>query len=578
MKILGIHEGHLSTACLLEDGQILALASEERFNKKKNCGGFPGLTVEWLLKYTKTDPKDIDFVALSGLIEPTVEIAEPSVRRSLFFKFAKLLPARLAGAALWVKPYLAAFRPFRNFSGAQEFMAAAGIPAKKLRVTEHHQAHAASSYFSSGLGRGGEKTLVITLDGSGDGLGGTVSIAVDGRLERIASLPSFHAPGELYTRTTMHLGMRPWDHEYKVMGMAPYGQGPGGERAYEKFKGYLKLSDDGLRIINTASFGPALLDMINNDFKNIRFDYIAWGLQKRFEEVVLGFVKAWLKKTGLRRVCFGGGCFMNVKLNMLIDQLPEVDKSFFMPSGGDESLAFGAAYLTYMDENLRNGKAFAPIEPMKNLYLGPDYSEEEVLASLNAFKAQGLIEYEKVASVEEKTAELVAKDCIVALFSGRMEWGARALGNRSIIANASNPKNLNKLNKAIKMRDFWMPFAPSMLADRQHDYIDNPKKSEAKFMVLAFPSLPAASRDIISALHPMDLSCRPQLVDETTNPKYCKILKSYEKLTGMGAFLNTSFNLHGDPIVNTPEDAVRTLLNSQLDYVVMENYLVWRKK
>jgi carbamoyltransferase len=128
------------------------------------------------------------------------------------------------------------------------------------------------------------------------------------------------------------------------------------------------------------------------------------------------------------------------------------------------------------------------------------------------------------------------------------------------------------------MRDFWMPFAPSMLAERQHDYIDNPKNSKAGFMILAFPSLPAASKDIISALHPMDLTCRPQLVDEKTNPKYCKILKSYEKLTGMGAFLNTSFNLHGDPIVNTPEDAVRTLLNSQLDYVVMENYLVWRKK
>ncbi|MCM2266175.1 MAG: hypothetical protein NDI60_00215 [Elusimicrobiales bacterium] len=572
MKILGIHEGHLATACLFEDGKLLGMASEERFNKRKNCGGFPWLTIEWLLASTKTDPRDIDLVALAGIVQPTSEIAEPSVRRGVFFSLVRHLPAMVMGSRLWVAPYMKFFSKFRDFSESDKFFAKYGISKDKLRVVEHHPAHVAAAYFASGFRADGQKSLVITLDGSGDGLGGSVSIAEGDKLERVFSLPSFHAPGELYTRATMHLGMRPWDHEYKVMGLAPYGHGAGGEKAYQLFRRYMTLSDDGLSIINKASFGPALLQRINRDFANLRFDYVAWGLQKHFEELVLGFVKAWIKKTGISRVACGGGCFMNVKLNMLITQQPEVSDAFFMPSGGDESLAAGAAFLTYL---AAGGKA--PIEPFENTYFGPTYSEQEIETVLADYKKRGLIEYERVEAVEERIAELVAKDNIVATFFGRMEWGARALGNRSIIANAANPGNLNKLNRAIKMRDFWMPFAPSMLAERQADYVDNPRNFKAKFMILAFPSREKAQKDIVSALHPMDLSCRPQLVEEKTNPRYYRILKNYERLTGMGAFLNTSFNLHGDPIVNTPDDAVRTLLNSHLDHVILENYIARRK-
>lgn len=575
MKILGIHEGHLATACLLEDGQLLALASEERFTRNKNCGGFPWLTIEWLLKYTKTDPGDIDYVVLSGLVEPTVEIAEPSARRAIFFKLAGLFPPSVIGSRLWVVPYMSIFKRLRSFKNAFDFLTRNGIPRDKLMVVEHHHAHASAAYFASGLKDDNRKTLIITLDGSGDGLGGTVNIGIGNKIERIFSLPSFHAPGELYTRVTMHLGMRPWDHEYKVMGLAPYGAGPGGEMAYRKFKEYMMLSEDKKSIINNASFGPALLNKINNNFKNIRFDYIAWGLQKRFEEVVLGFVQTWIKETGIKRVCFGGGCFMNVKLNMLITQLPDVEEVFFLPSAGDESLAFGSAFTAYIQKNVSPAK---PILPLNNLYFGPAYNEDEILQTLEPYKRKNLINFEKTENMEEVIAELVAKDNIVAIFSNRMEWGARALGNRSIIANACNLKNVNKLNKAIKMRDFWMPFAPSILKESQHDYIENPKDIEAKFMILAFPSKRKAWNDIIASLHPMDLTCRPQVVDEKTNPRYYKILKNFENLTGIGAFLNTSFNLHGDPIVCSPEDAIYTLLNSQLDYLALENYLVWREK
>jgi carbamoyltransferase len=218
------------------------------------------------------------------------------------------------------------------------------------------------------------------------------------------------------------------------------------------------------------------------------------------------------------------------------------------------------------------GKRFDP-EPLGALYLGPTCSNEEVESALKTY--EGRLRWQKCEDIERQTAEMLAANLLVGRMSGRMEFGARALGNRSILARADSLNNVRRINAAIKMRDFWMPFAPALLWERRHDYIVNPKESPAPYMVLAFPSTPLAEKELIAALHPFDLSCRPQLVDPDFNPKFHRLLKSYEKMTGSGGVLNTSFNLHGEPIVCRPTDAIETYLQSDLDALTIEDYLIW---
>ena len=288
------------------------------------------------------------------------------------------------------------------------------------------------------------------------------------------------------------------------------------------------------------------------------------------------FVLNWVAKTGIRRLVLGGGMFMNVKFNMLLLERPEIDEIFFMPSGGDESVAIGAAYHAMLEKH-RNGGAgngVSPIQPIGPLYLGHELTEDEIRRALVSYGSR--IGFEKCEDIDRRTAGLLAGDRIVGRVRGRMEWGARALGNRSIVASPRNLETVRKINAAIKMRDFWMPFAPSILWERRHDYLVNPRDFDAPYMIVAFDSTELARRELAAGLHPFDLTCRPQLVRKDWNPSYHRMIREFEKLTGIGGVLNTSFNLHGDPIVMNAEDAISTLLNSGLDYITLEDYLVWR--
>ena len=300
------------------------------------------------------------------------------------------------------------------------------------------------------------------------------------------------------------------------------------------------------------------------------FDSVSAGVQLLHEEIVVDLVRNWVRKTGIGRIAAAGGCFMNVKANMLIMNLDEVEDFFVMPSGGDESCAIGAALQVYADS-----KPEQPIEPLHNLYWGGEFTNDEVEEQLRQFSDK--IEFEKQDDIERKGAELLADHKILARLDGRCEWGARALGNRSIIANASRLDNLRKLNAAIKMRDFWMPFAPSIKWERRKDYAVFNKDIDVHHMTIAFESTDLAKEHIPAALHPYDRTMRPQFVKKEHNPGYHKLISEYEKITGMGGILNTSFNLHGWPIVNTPKDAVETLLKSDLDYVLINDFLVSKK-
>ncbi len=572
MRVLGIHDGHTSTACLLQDGVIIGAISEERLTHVKGQGGFPVKSVEKLLCMHGLTAADIDKIALVGYLPPLTSISEYSHGRQKYFPMLiKYCPVDPRNLIKWYVTHTLKQRLKQPSLIAN--LAASGFPLEKVELVEHHQSHASTAYYLSQFHQMKEKTLVVTLDGSGDGLSGTFSLVDENcNWERLHTLSTFDSLGMIYSRVTQYLAMKPWEHEYKLMGMAPYASENDALRVYRILGNYIRLSDDGLSLVNpNRLWGNSVLDKMFTDFRGHRFDAVAAGVQLLHEKLVTQLLRNWLQKTGLGNIAVAGGCFMNVKANKLLLELPEVKDAFIMPSSGDESCAIGAALWCYT----RNNKPENPgVCELADLYWGPDFSEEEIVEALE--NERGRVAYRLVQNIEIESAKMLAEHKIIGRLNGRMEWGARALGNRSILANPSRPQNLQKLNTAIKMRDFWMPFAPSILWERRKDYAVWTRDVRAYYMTLAYESTAKAREHLIAALHPYDFTMRPQFVTRENNPSYHTLISEFEKLTGIGGVLNTSFNLHGLPIVYDPEDAIRTLLSSHLDYITINDYLVWK--
>jgi carbamoyltransferase len=574
MRILGIHDGHNATAGLYDDGKLVAMASEERFSRRKNQSGFPALTVQWLLDEHGLKGSDIDLVGVPGLVTPMQEFGQQTGWYGIASTLSKLVPASIMGSHALRRSYLAV-RKARE--GRQQRLAdhlrPLGIDGTKVRLLEHHSCHAHAAYWLDPRRRH-TPTLVVTLDNTGDGLCGTVSIATgSGEFRRLTATPSLHSVGMVYTAITRYLGLKAVEDEHKVMGLAPYARGSQADRVYEILRRHMTLSPDGLAIVNrTGLWEDAYVKAFQRELAPFRFDHIAGGVQRLLEELVVAYLKAWSRHTGIRKLALGGGVFMNVKLNMLVEAADEFEEPFFLPSCGDESIAAGAALICAWDNRRAHGLEFEP-EPLGPLYLGPASSNQSVERALAPY--QGRLQWRRVDDMETRSAQLLAANLLIGRMAGRMEFGARALGNRSILARADSLNNVRRINAAIKMRDFWMPFAPAILWERRHDYAVNPRDTPAPYMILAFPSTPLAEKELLAALHPFDLSCRPALIEADFNPRFHRLLKEYEKITGCGGVLNTSFNLHGDPIVCTPTEAIETYLQSDLDVLTIEDYLVW---
>ena len=297
------------------------------------------------------------------------------------------------------------------------------------------------------------------------------------------------------------------------------------------------------------------------------------------EEKVIEWVKAWINKSGVDELAVAGGVFMNVKLNQKILELTEVNSLFVVPSGADESTAVGAAAFGYL--KLCEQRGITPkFRPSDNLYLGNSYSQNQVEEFLKEGKYFDKFNIENLPdddAIEKRVAALLAKDNVVARFKGRTEFGARALGNRSILASPKSRETVKQINEMIKNRDFWMPFAASVLSEDQDRYLLNPKKMTAPFMGITFDTTALAHEHLSAAMHPYDQTCRPQIVTKDANPSYHALISEFKNLTGIGAVLNTSFNLHGQPNVESPKDAIETLSNSGLQYLALENFLISKK-
>jgi len=436
---------------------------------------------------------------------------------------------------------------------------------------EHHTCHAASAYFGSGSHSG---TVLLTCDGEGDGVCATVGVGKGKEIERLAETPSDNSLGNLYSRVTFLLGMKPLDHEYKVMGLAPYADRSGVDESFEILRQFVRRSrKHPLQFENTRKVPSQFYyDILSRELANHRFDWIAGAIQKLTEELMLEWAKVAIETTGLSKIACSGGVFMNVKTNMRL--MEDLDHSglVIFPSCGDESAAIGAAYFV---ASQGSSDRISPIGP---LYLGPEYGEEDVKKTLDKTELTQGYRIEQYSDIEGMIGELLAKGAVVARMKGRMEWGARALGNRSILANPSNLDVVRKINRMIKMRDFWMPFAPTLMDSSQGRYLLNPKSQPAPYMILAFRTVEESRRQITAALHQYDFTARPQILEESWNPDYYRILRLFEEKTGIGGVLNTSFNLHGEPIVCSVEDAIDTMRRSELENLTLGDYLITKRR
>ena len=588
MNILGVMVGANSTAALLQDGRLIAVVSEERFRREKNVGVYPSKSVEYCLREASLSPVDLDIVVFDSIsfdyrhwvlnrngsftvqdwVREQNEYWKPTIYDKKEIDYFDIFKDKLIAEHYTpeiIENYIKPQKDIRPALVANHL----GNGIINFQNVLHRESHHYYGYYLSPFRE--NRILSFVIEGWGDGANASVAMFEKGIYKELYKT-SLCNIGRLYRYMTLLLGMIPNEHEYKVMGLAAYNSS----------------CDEVIEILNKTLYVDDIefkyhekpIDhyfWFKKKFEGIRFDVIAAGLQKYIESLICEWISNWIRKTGVNKIVISGGVAMNIKAMMKVSKLDEVQDMFVAGNGSDESTAVGACFRTYVHDCIENNKEPNAVPVVNNLYFGPGYSISDIKNTLNKYAGDGRFKVKENVSSGE-TAKIIAKGNAVARFAGRMEFGARALGNRSILADPRNLKIIREINSQIKSRDFWMPFAPVIIKERENDYLENPKKIKSPYMTIGFETTELASKDLISGLHQGDLTARPQILEREANPDYYDIIKEFEKITGVGGLINTSFNLHGYPIVNTPDDALNVFLNSDLKYLLMENILVYEEE
>ncbi len=568
MKILGLAApfGHDASAALLIDGKVVAAAEEERFTRKKHARDQrPVLATRYCLAAAGITPADID------------SIAYPWSLRALREKRWEYLVRNL-----WNNPSRAYKKFFRNNKearGQQEFVRTtlreAGFPAQALAKVcwvEHHMAHAASAYYFSGF----KEAAVLSIDGGGEITSTLIASAAGGRIRKIKEIVAPDSLGNFYATMTDYLGFEREDGEYKVMGMAPFGD-PGRvnldhiigwqdrRRTYRCHDDYVWVKR-GLRSRMdkvyskkmVAEFGPER----EGDGLSAPYIHIAAATQKKLEDLTLKILETYLSDE-LRRhgnLVFAGGCALNVSLNRRLLEHPLIKNLWVQPAAHDSGGSVGAAAYAAAEAGER-------IEEMRHVFLGPAFTDAEIQ---KAAQEAGLAAA-PCADICETAAQLLKEGKVVGWFQGRMEWGPRALGNRSILGNPTQRGTNDRINAIIKFREKWRPFCPSILEEHAADILGSDHPSP--FMTFSFKMAEHWKERIPEAVH-VDGTCRPQLVSKSTNPKYHRLIELFRQKTGIPLVINTSLNRRGEPMVCSPQDAFVMFKESGLAYLAMGDFLV----
>jgi carbamoyltransferase len=592
MKILGVSAYyHDAAACLVIDGEIIAAAQEERFTRKKHDSNFPVNAMSYCLLEGKISSKDIDYVVFYD---------KP------FLKFERLLETYLAFAPrgfksfvtslpIWLKDKL--FQKMVIANALKDLWGKDVIWEEKLLFSEHHLSHAASAFFPSPF----ERAAVLTMDGVGEWTTTSLALGNGNKLSVIKEIHFPHSIGLLYSAMTYYTGFKVNSGEYKVMGLAPYG-----EPKYAKLiKDHLiDIKEDGSFALDMSYFNYCTgLTMTNDKFDALfggpprkqesmltqREMDLAASIQAVVEEVVIKLAKGVAKTTGEKNLCLAGGVALNCVANGKLLKEKVFEHLWIQPASGDAGGALGAALGAYHIMLNQARKVSDGIDAMKGSYLGPEFSQEEISDRLTSCGA--VFETLKEDELIERTAQSLANGNAVGWMNGRMEFGPRALGGRSIIADPRSPTMQKLLNLKVKYRESFRPFAPSILREDVAqwfemdddspymllvaDVVKNKRRhmTEEEQALFGIDKLNVPRSDIPSVTH-VDYSARVQTVHQETNPRYYALIKRFKELTGCPIIVNTSFNVRGEPIICTPEDAFRCFMGTELDVLVVGNLIL----
>jgi carbamoyltransferase len=598
-KILGISAYyHDSAAALIVDGNIVAAAQEERFTRKKHTPDFPINAIKFCLEYSGCSIDELDAVIFydkpllkfERLLETYYAFAPKGLRQ-----FLTVIP-------VWLKEKI--FLKKLLYEGLAEVE---NYDKKKLRLlfTEHHFSHAASAFYPSPY----QEAAILTVDGVGEWATASICHGKDNKITMLKEMKFPHSVGLLYSAFTYYLGFRVNSGEYKLMGLAPYGN-PDATQTNE-FIGLIKkhivsIKDDGSIWLNQEYFNYASgLKMVKTKKWEILFGFpavkpdgdieqkhcnLAYAIQNVTEEIVLKMAKEAKKITGADYLCLAGGVALNCVVNGKLLKANLFKDIFIQPSAGDAGGALGAAQMAHYMYYEQKRTVTEAGDSMQGTYLGPDFSDKEAVIAFKKHKAV----YSKIDSFNNlctNVASLLDRGNVVGWFQGRMEFGPRSLGNRSILGDARNSEMQRKLNLKIKYREGFRPFAPSVLIESSKDFFDLSGASPYMLFVAEVnknrrKNLPSNYQELdlweklylersdVQSITHLDFSARVQTVHKETNPRYWQLINAFKEKTGYGIVVNTSFNVRGEPIVCTPEDAYKCFMRTEMDYLVVNDFLL----
>ena len=564
MNVLGIWDGHDAGAALLQQGRVRFAVNEERLTRRKLEVRFPARSIEACLAFAGLQPRQIDAVAVSTS-DPAKTLGRwwpGSKERYYAVRRRKTHPGPLSGLTRLVKYRMTEWAPGVGSKALSRMairrqLAGHGLGGAQLQLVDHHEAHAAAAAWASGFA----PCAVVTIDGLGDGLSATISAFRDGRLERVAVSPARHSLGVFFEHVTNLLNMRELEDEGKVMALADYAAPiPDGENPLLPL---VRVRDG---VIETARAGHALkrtLAGIHWRYSNEQFAYMS---QRVVETTCVALARDAVRLTGLGRIALAGGVVSNVKATRRVRLLPEVEDVYVFPHMGDGGLALGAAVVAA-------AKASTPIDlDMSRLDLGHGYDVSEMRGAL---AAAGLAAT-AVDDLASRVADLLAEGQIVMWFQGRMEYGPRALGHRSVLARPDRRELRDRLNLALKRRVWYQPFCPSMLESEAPRVFSDWTGSRNRAMTMAF-EVSACYRERLAGVTSVDGTCRPQLVPDRETSEYAALLREAGQRWSVAAVLNTSFNIHGEPLVCSPAEAIDVFQRSGADALALGPFLVARR-
>ncbi len=556
MLTLGVNysQMHDSSACIVRDGELLFAVAEERISRLKHDARFPQNAIQACLDFSGVRAEQLDEVCFGW------QTAGPVFRHDLKCYATGKMPLTYLNG---LNSSLHFLSMWHQESGAKKFAQQFGPTKAKTRFVDHHLAHAISAYAFSGF----DEAAVLVMDGRGAWEATTIWHGHNGTLNPVLMIPFPDSMGYFYSEFTEFLGFHRNSDEWKVMGLAPYGR-PGIDLSafidlnvlpYRVHSRQLAANGATPFASMTARLGPARVpeSEIDDRCKNIAF-----AVQDVCETAMMNVVKMAIGKTGCRNVCLAGGVALNSKANGKILASGLVDQFFVQPAASDDGVALGAALAPYLDNNGR-----VPIKAMRHGYWGPCFDDGAIENALKTYK----LRYTRAPDPPSAAAELLAKGKILGWFQGRMEFGPRALGNRSILADPRDPEMNTKVNNAVKFREWWRPFAPSFKKEAAGEYLES--ATDSPFMIVTAQVRPE-KRSVIPSVTHVDGSARPQTVEKEINPLYWRLIDEFGKRTGVPVVMNTSFNLRGEAIVHTPTDAIRTFFSSGMDALVIGSFLV----